>query len=597
MKQNNLFRLLLTILHLLLLCTMHANAFEHFISRNGNRLYDGDSLFRFISFNVPNLHLLEDDFAFTNTNQWSLPTTFEIHDAMKAVQQVGGTVIRQYCLRVHRRHDPAIGPEHLTSWRTYDEAAFRVMDSVLAIAGEYGIRIIIPFLEGPPWWGAKKTFACLRDGNYHFESDSVKNDYRHLVKYICNRRNSVTGIQYKNDKTILCWETGNEMNTSSNWLSEMTEFIKSVDSNHLIMDGNYGIRSAALDDPNIDIVSNHYYKKSAHRISRDIHKIREKKAYIAGEWGWSLKKTEEVIPRIINSSASGACIWSLRYRYRNGGFTWHHGEGMHWPGGFLRNEMVDEEAILKAVRNGAFTIRGLSLPPISPPSPPNLLPVIHPSLISWQGSTGALTYHIERSPSPEGPWNTIDSLLDETVIAYRSMFSDTSVSLDREYFYRMFAHNSAGSSEASAIVGPVLVTHHTLVDEFIPSGKKHHLLKGTAFTSKKPYQFKYDFHRMKGSSGDIIEYKCDGSVSEVRLFAYFPGNAKDVSIMISQNDSTFIPSSVQRTSFPYCCTNPRDRLALPVLFTAVVTQNNSGSVRIVFPRGRMQAGRCEIDYK
>jgi hypothetical protein len=161
----------------------------------------------------------------------------------------------------------------------------------------------------------------------------------------------------------------------------------------------------------------------------------------------------------------------------------------------------------------------------------------------------------------------------------------------------MFAHNSAGSSEASNIVGPVLVKHHTLVDEFITSSKKHHHLKGPSFSNNKPYRFKYDFHRIKGSSGDIIEYKCGGSVSEVRLFAFFSGKAKDVSIMISQNDSTFIPCSVQRKSFPYCCTNPRDRLALPVLFTAAVSQNNSGSVRIIFPRGRMQAGRCEIDYK
>jgi hypothetical protein len=74
------------------------------------------------------------------------------------------------------------------------------MDSVLAIASEYGIRIIISFLEGPPWWGAKRTFARLRNGDFRFESDSVKNDYRHLVRYICNRRNSVTGIQYKNDR-------------------------------------------------------------------------------------------------------------------------------------------------------------------------------------------------------------------------------------------------------------------------------------------------------------------------------------------------------------------------------------------------------------
>lgn len=36
---------------------------NHIISAQGDKLYEGDEEFRFISFNIPNLQLVEDNFA------------------------------------------------------------------------------------------------------------------------------------------------------------------------------------------------------------------------------------------------------------------------------------------------------------------------------------------------------------------------------------------------------------------------------------------------------------------------------------------------------------------------------------------------------
>src|SRR5664279_5482948 len=68
----------------------------HFITALGDQLFDGSQPFRFISFNIPNLHLIEDDFPFTSTNAWRLPDQFEINDALATMKQMGGTVARTY---------------------------------------------------------------------------------------------------------------------------------------------------------------------------------------------------------------------------------------------------------------------------------------------------------------------------------------------------------------------------------------------------------------------------------------------------------------------------------------------------------------------
>ena len=78
------------------------------------------------------------------------------------------------------------------------------------------------------------------------------------------RTNTVTGVDYRDDKAILCWETGNELAAPHAWTHEIAAHIKELDPNHLLMDGYYAIdpipvREEAVADPMIDIVSSHHY--------------------------------------------------------------------------------------------------------------------------------------------------------------------------------------------------------------------------------------------------------------------------------------------------------------------------------------------------
>lgn len=67
-----------------------APTFEEFVTRQGERLMEGDKEFRFVSFNVPNLHYIEDNLPFEETNPWRIPDEFEIRDALASVKQAGG---------------------------------------------------------------------------------------------------------------------------------------------------------------------------------------------------------------------------------------------------------------------------------------------------------------------------------------------------------------------------------------------------------------------------------------------------------------------------------------------------------------------------
>ena len=106
---------MVSVLSMILLLTLlpqpaPAQTFQEFVTRQGDKLMEGDREFRFISFNVPNLHYIEDNLPFEETSPWRIPDEFEIRDALTSVRQMGGTVVRIYTLSartgaVQRRGD------------------------------------------------------------------------------------------------------------------------------------------------------------------------------------------------------------------------------------------------------------------------------------------------------------------------------------------------------------------------------------------------------------------------------------------------------------------------------------------------------------
>ena len=255
---------------------------------------DGDKPYRFISLNIPNLLVIEDAFEFTSPSPWRWPNEFEIEDALESVRQMGGQVVRTYVISVYREGSDMGRTVHVLAPGEFNEEAFKTLDKVLEVANRKGIRLIIPFVDRAPWMGGQPQYAAFRGKNMDdFWTDpQLIADFKQTIEHVVNRTNTITGVPYKNDKAILAWETGNEIDATPEWTHEIAGYVRQLDPNHLVADGRslHGIAQWQVDEPNTDLVTTHHYPhgpsdfvpaiRAAHALTKG------KKPYFIGEFGF-----------------------------------------------------------------------------------------------------------------------------------------------------------------------------------------------------------------------------------------------------------------------------------------------------------------------
>ncbi len=206
--------------------------------------------------------------------------------------------------------------------------------------------------------------------------------------------------------------------------------------------------------PDVDIVTTHHYpggEKSFAELIRDNAEHGERRKSLTS-WANSVlsaqTKWSDAMNAIMDTSARGGLLWSLRFRDRDGGFYWHSEPGsggnlykaFHWPGSPIGNA-YDEINLMTSVRTNAFAIRGLPVPPVPVPAPPNLLPITDAAAISWQGSVGATGYQVERAANRGGDWQVVATNVDEAFTQYRPQFADETVPAGN-WFYRVRARTN-----------------------------------------------------------------------------------------------------------------------------------------------------------
>ena len=280
------------------------------------------------------------------------------------------------------------------------------------------------------------------------------------------------------------------------------------------------------------------------RANREMAK--GKKPYVVGEFGFvPTAKMDDAMKAIMDSGTSGGLLWSLRFRDRDGGFYWHSEPGLggnlykafHWPASTI-GDVYDEINLMAVVRSNAFAIRGLAMPPVSVPMPPQLLPITDAAAISWQGSVGAQNYIVERAPKASGPWTVAGKGIDESFVQYRPLFCDESVT-QGHWYYRVRANNESGTSEPSNIIGPVVVTHATLVDELAGFFKTSAHQGAIRLETHDSRQAKEDATRAAGNAGDSLTYRLPTAIESFRVFAFFPKDVADLEFSISSDGRNF----------------------------------------------------------
>jgi mannan endo-1,4-beta-mannosidase len=147
----------------------------------------------------------------------------------------------------------------------YDENTFKKMDYIIAKASKHNIRLVIPFVNNWDDMGGMSQYTKwsmgYQDHDKFYTDTKSKEVYKSYVNYFLNRVNTITGVTYKNDPTILMWELTNEIRNRSDrsgavvnaWIREMADFVKSIDDNHLLSTGMEGFMA---ENPNGDYAHN-----------------------------------------------------------------------------------------------------------------------------------------------------------------------------------------------------------------------------------------------------------------------------------------------------------------------------------------------------
>lgn len=465
------------------------------ITRNGDQLFEGNKPFRFMGLAAPNIQQNESQIRADRTNRF--PDEYEIRDVLDGIRRVGGRATRTFSLSVYSPDDKDM-PVYISGHRQYNEDAFRCLDRVIALSHQYDVRLIIPFIASQSFGGIRGVdeFSALagKPKGSFWTDEALKEDFKHFLRFILNRKNTVNGILYKDDPAILAWQLGNEFGSYPgdrgldynewtplilDWSIEMAALIKKEDPNHLIMEAGGADREKLIADPNIDIISDHLYEywnrmggrpwQLAPIALESLRQCEGRKPLMVDEFGLgSTENLRELMRVIRESKIAGGLLWSIRGHRRDGGWYYHNEGGtpvnsFHVPG-FSAGFVYEETRLLDLLRTEAYLIRGMLPPPVEKPSPAPVLMTMENGF-TWRGSAGAAFYTLERADSPNGPWKVIADGLEDSVLADVTKFEHSPQAAEslvlyydetrihgRKYYYRIKGVNIAGSTGYSNIL-------------------------------------------------------------------------------------------------------------------------------------------------
>lgn len=408
-----------------------------FVTRSASQLMLDGRPFRFAGANMHWLAL--DDSA-------NYPSQFRVNDGLDAAKEMGATVVRSHDLGISVGCGNCIEP----SLGVFNETAFTHIDYAIKAAQDRGIRLIIPLTDN--WHfaaGGKRTFTDWRgvsDDNQFYSNPQVIGDFETYIRTLLNHVNSYTGVAYKDDPTIMAWETGNELSPPTGWTQTISTYIKSIDSNHLVMDGRSGVDPNAASLSNVDIVSDHYYPKRISQLESDAQAAQKAgKAFIVGEFDWNDANGGDPLSRFLsaiesNTAVAGDLFWELwshadQYGYVSNGTRYT----LHYPGDSVAMRFSAQE-----LRRHAYKMSNLSVPGESAPGVPLITVVLRgapDNIVAWRGATLGVSYTVERSTmGADGPWRII---CDRCATDTNTPWKDTTAPVGA-LWYRVIAYNLSG---------------------------------------------------------------------------------------------------------------------------------------------------------
>jgi len=591
-----------------------------FITRSGDRLYEGKEEFRYISVNMPDVLQIISNYRFdgeTPVTRLRIPDEYEQRDAIRTVRQLGGRVVRTFVITSTKDGNPMAMFDVSTLPVVPHEPALLALDRLLQIANEEGVRLLIPLIAyksvlrgdpdtyGPDFWTVGSA-ANLK--------------FKNMLIQLLGRTNTLTGRPYRDDPAVFGWHTGNELVIGDDaarrlWLHDIAAFIKRLAPHQLLIDGRnkpndvYDRYDEFIPDQNLDAVSYHTYVNLPQadtpagtlRLIRS--QLRGQKPLLVTEVAMYTKPAalRELLEEIIADGTVGANWWGLRFHNRDGGFYKHSDRGsqyedLNWPGftdprGKLP-EVARERELLNILREYAGRIVGR--PALTPEAPvaPVMLPAADPGHLAWQGSTGASEYEVQRASSRAGPWTTLVTGLGDHLATYTPLYDDATAAIGADNFYLVIARNAAGTSAPSNIIGPLRAERRWLIDDLFDNHAWE--ADSTNLQIEKAYahdQYLEDIavvHRANPAQAGRLFYQLAGPVRSFTLTA-FGSRTPDAFFLI---DASGVRTEIAPQSTMY-------QEGQRARFSAELPVNSSARLEIELPAGadpKLAIGRVEISY-
>jgi len=452
---------------------------DSFITRRGPRLYVAGRPFRFGGANIEWLGVA--GYGPFDPNGPHFPSHYEIDDAMATAREMGVEVVRSQTMGDSVGCDQCIQP----TLGHFNQDAFERIDYALKSARAHGIKII-PTIVGDDARGGGTGCVYLRWRSISVPNCSIINmppfwtdqtvigDVEEHIKALLNHVNVYTHVAYKDDPTILGWDLLNGGGSPAPWTRQVVEYIRGLDSRHLILSGpaNAGLRGV---DVCVSFVYPHWFQPLA-SVKRGIARCKkDRKPFLVYEYGWdrtnypTLRGLRAFLESLENApEIAGDAFWALQAhnnghgwmpipadttdpttaRYLESGQWW----AMYYTGiQTMVSTAADMAARAQVLRSHNYSMAGLRVPAHAIPPAPTISSVVFGptsftgrigARVYWQGSAGAKSYSVQRATGRAGPWRTI---CNRCVTDLDNGYVDLS-SGARSGWYRVIPYNLDGRS-------------------------------------------------------------------------------------------------------------------------------------------------------
>ncbi len=190
-----------------------------------------------------------------------------------------------------------VGPAYQPTAGNFNEKVLTGLDFVLAEMGKRNMHAVVYLTNNWEWsggflqylqWNGKITDSVLRSKmnwdtmrdivSMFYSCDPCVTQQQQVIKNIVGRTNSISGIKYSEDPTIMSWELANEprpmrpaaISAYKEWIVSCGLLIKSLDGNHLLttgVEGGIGTEGITTfteihQDKNIDYATIHIWPKN-----------------------------------------------------------------------------------------------------------------------------------------------------------------------------------------------------------------------------------------------------------------------------------------------------------------------------------------------